>query len=258
MPFALLYSRPGDGETTTLVTSTGLASDCPLLATWTRDQGHSCWPLAEAHCLQKPLLVSDLAERFGNLTIGYWPEPVSQAVILPATVAGQNGLELSLVLGVNPRKGFDAEYQRFFDAVVAHVGSILGSARAHEQVEIVLTSITDGFAVLDKRWRYTYFSDQAVEITGMKSEDLIGKCVWDVFPEAKGTQFYECYHRAPVKSSSWLTTIRDSPNRFASVIHSRWFEPINSAPASINRPGIKSVEVCTRPPILSRASNMVT
>jgi PAS domain S-box-containing protein len=196
LPFALLYSRPGDGETTTLVTSTGLASDCPLLATWTRDQGHSCWPLAEANCLQKPLLVSDLAERFGNLTIGYWPEPVSQAVILPATVAGQNGLELSLVLGVNPRKGFDAEYQRFFDAVVAHVGSILGSARAHEQVEIVLTSITDGFAVLDKRWRYTYFSDQAVEITGMKSEDLIGKCVWDVFPEAKGTQFYECYHRA--------------------------------------------------------------
>ncbi len=196
IPFALLYSRPGDGDTTTLVTSTGVALDDPMSAARSSDPGQSGWPLAEVHRLQKPLLVKDVADRFGKLVIGYWPEPVTQAVILPATVSGQNGPEISLVLGVNPRKAFDAEYQRFFDLVIAHVTGILGSARAHEQLEIVLKSITDGFAVLDKNWRYTYFSDQAVKIIGMRAEDLIGKCVWDVFPEAKGTRFYEGYHRA--------------------------------------------------------------
>ena len=196
IPFALLYSRPRDGTITTLVTSTGVAKDCPMLETGTGEEDLSCWPLAEAHRVQKPVLVNDLAERFGQLTTGFWPEPVSQAVILPATVPGQNGPELSLVLGVNPRKAFDAEYQVFVDLVIGHVASILGSARAHEQLEVVLKSITDGFAVLDKNWRYTYFSDQAVKIIGMRAEDLIGKCVWDLFPEAKGTQFYEGYHRA--------------------------------------------------------------
>jgi PAS domain S-box-containing protein len=196
IPFALLYSRPGDGSTTTLVFSTGLAPDNPLLAAWNSEPAQSTWPLDEAHRLQKPLLVKDLADRFGKLVTGCWPEPVSHAVILPATVPGHNGAELSLILGINPRKAFDAEYQRFLDLVIAHVTSILGSARAHEQLEIVLKSITDGFAVLDKNWKYTYFSDQAVKIVGKRAEDLLGKCIWEVFPDARGTPFYENYHRA--------------------------------------------------------------
>ena len=196
IPFALLYSRPGDGSTTTLVFSTGLNPDNSLLAAWCSEHAQSGWPLDEAHRLQKPLLVKDLADRFGKLVTGYWPEPVSQAVILPAPVPGHNGAELSLILGINPRKAFDAEYQRFLDLVIAHVTSILGSARAHEQLEIVLKSITDGFAVLDKNWKYTYFSDQAVKIVGKRAEDLIGKCIWEVFPDARGTPFYENYHRA--------------------------------------------------------------
>jgi len=31
---------------------------------------------------------------------------------------------------------------------------------------------------------------------GMRREDLIGACIWEVFPHAKGTRFYEEYHRA--------------------------------------------------------------
>jgi PAS domain S-box-containing protein len=50
--------------------------------------------------------------------------------------------------------------------------------------------------VFDKDWRYTYLSERAARILGKKPEELLGCCVWDVFPKAKGTKFYESHHRA--------------------------------------------------------------
>jgi PAS domain S-box-containing protein len=66
----------------------------------------------------------------------------------------------------------------------------------HQRLETVLASITDGLAVLDKNWRYTYFSEQAARIIGMRADELLGRCVWDLFPAAEGTKFSESYHRA--------------------------------------------------------------
>ena len=60
----------------------------------------------------------------------------------------------------------------------------------------VLDSITDGLLVLDKNWRYTYFSEHGARMIGMRTEDLIGGCVWDLFPHAQETKFWEGYHRA--------------------------------------------------------------
>jgi PAS domain S-box-containing protein len=68
--------------------------------------------------------------------------------------------------------------------------------RTHDQLQTVMSSITDGLAVLDKQWRYTYVSDQAARIIGMRPEQLLGGCVWELFPKAKGTKFHEGYHRA--------------------------------------------------------------
>jgi PAS domain S-box-containing protein len=67
---------------------------------------------------------------------------------------------------------------------------------AHQKLETTLDSITDGLLVLDHDWRYTYVSDTGAKLVGMRPEDLIGKCVWDLFPYAKDTRFYECYHMA--------------------------------------------------------------
>jgi PAS domain S-box-containing protein len=68
--------------------------------------------------------------------------------------------------------------------------------QAHDKLQSVLSSITDGLAVLDKNWRYTYFSEQGARIIGVRREQLLGECVWEMFPHAQGTKFYEEYHRA--------------------------------------------------------------
>ena len=68
--------------------------------------------------------------------------------------------------------------------------------QAHHKLQSVLNSITDGLAVLDKNWQYTYFSEQGARIIGMRQKQLLGECVWEMFPHAQGTKFYEEYHRA--------------------------------------------------------------
>jgi PAS domain S-box-containing protein len=65
-----------------------------------------------------------------------------------------------------------------------------------DKLLVTLDAITDGVLTLDRDWRYTYFSEKGARAIGMRAEELIGACVWDVFPHAEGTSFYEGYHRA--------------------------------------------------------------
>ena len=68
--------------------------------------------------------------------------------------------------------------------------------RAHRELQNVIDSISDGLLVLDRNWLFTFFSENGARMIGMRREDLIGGCIWDVFPYAEGTKFYEGYHRA--------------------------------------------------------------
>ncbi len=67
---------------------------------------------------------------------------------------------------------------------------------ANEKLQAVLNSITDGLALLDKNWCYTYINQQGAQLIGMCPEGLIGNNVWQLFPHAQGTKFHEFYHRA--------------------------------------------------------------
>ena len=67
---------------------------------------------------------------------------------------------------------------------------------AHDSLQRVLGSITDGMAVLDSEWRYTYFSETGARMLGVRSEDMLGRCVWDLFAQADQLAFGREYRRA--------------------------------------------------------------
>ncbi len=67
---------------------------------------------------------------------------------------------------------------------------------AEANLERVLASINDQFLMLDREWRYIYVNDRVVEAVGKGKEDLLGKCIWDVFPETLESEFYIEVHRA--------------------------------------------------------------
>lgn len=60
----------------------------------------------------------------------------------------------------------------------------------------ILDRISDGVLSLDKDLYYTYANKKITELTGIPNEELIGRYIWDVFPEVVGTQTYHAINRA--------------------------------------------------------------
>jgi len=67
---------------------------------------------------------------------------------------------------------------------------------ANERITNVLERITDAFFAVDSRWRFTYLNRQAERILHRRREELLGQSLWDAFPDAVGSRFYEKYHEA--------------------------------------------------------------
>ncbi|MBE9208268.1 PAS domain S-box protein [Nostoc sp. LEGE 06077] len=60
----------------------------------------------------------------------------------------------------------------------------------------ILETVTDAFVALDCNWCYTYVNQRAGQIFNRRPEDLIGKNIWEEFPEAIGEKFYHAYYQA--------------------------------------------------------------
>ncbi|CAN5892552.1 hypothetical protein BH18ACT11_BH18ACT11_28830 [soil metagenome] len=73
---------------------------------------------------------------------------------------------------------------------------------ATERITNVLERITDAFFAVDSQWRFTYLNRQAERILQRRREELLGKSLWDEFPDAVGSRFYEKYHEAVESGTS--------------------------------------------------------
>lgn len=64
-----------------------------------------------------------------------------------------------------------------------------------ERLNEILRSITDGFYAIDENWNFTFFNKEAENLLKRQSRDLIGKNIWEEFPEAKGTDLQTLYEQ---------------------------------------------------------------
>src|SRR5918992_598196 len=66
----------------------------------------------------------------------------------------------------------------------------------------IFESITDEFAAFDREWRYTYINERALHVIRrakgeeLTREDLVGRSIWEIYPEALSTVFYQKYYEA--------------------------------------------------------------
>ncbi|MEF8865192.1 MAG: ATP-binding protein [Salinibacter sp.] len=87
------------------------------------------------------------------------------------------------------------------ELTLRHYASGLDASRqAHretsEQRRRILESITDAFMALDEDWTLTYVNAQAEALLERPREELVGRCVWDEFPDAVGSTFQDKYETA--------------------------------------------------------------
>ncbi len=75
-------------------------------------------------------------------------------------------------------------------------GALTTSRRAERRISSILESITDAFYSVDTQWRYTYLNHQCEAYYGKPRSELLGRVIWDVFPQLLGTEVERVYRRA--------------------------------------------------------------
>ena len=68
--------------------------------------------------------------------------------------------------------------------------------QAERRIENILESFSDAFFTADRDWRFTYINRHAEQILGRPAAELLGKNMWEEFPEAVGTDIYDHYQKA--------------------------------------------------------------
>ena len=63
----------------------------------------------------------------------------------------------------------------------------------------ILEGISGGFFALDNEFRFTYWNRAAEIGTGLKKEDVLGKNVFEIFPNARDAELGEKYKLAMEK-----------------------------------------------------------
>jgi PAS domain S-box-containing protein len=68
--------------------------------------------------------------------------------------------------------------------------------KAFEEKNVILESIGDAFYAVDRDWIVTYWNKQAEILLKCPKEKILGKYVWDVFPDVVDTLFHKSYQKA--------------------------------------------------------------
>jgi PAS domain S-box-containing protein len=111
------------------------------------------------------------------------------ACVVTARVAGFSASLLSIALGAVAFQYFLSGWTSGASLLTFLVASVLSCAvtaslrttRIH--LARVLDSISDAFAIIDRKWRIQFVNRRAAEILKRPADDLIGRHLFDVFPE---------------------------------------------------------------------------
>ncbi|HEY9219020.1 MAG TPA: PAS domain-containing protein, partial [Phenylobacterium sp.] len=81
----------------------------------------------------------------------------------------------------------------------------------------LLETMSDGFYALGPDWRFTYVNPHVEAISGRSRAELLGRNVWEVFPHAVGSEFWQA-HQDVMASRQPLQTV------VLSVAVGRWVD----------------------------------
>jgi PAS domain S-box-containing protein len=82
--------------------------------------------------------------------------------------------------------------------LVGLILSVLNEAlrRGRRRFDVLLESMSDGFVVLDRRWRYTYVNPRAAAIARRQPHEMLGHSLWELSPNLVGSAFDREAHEA--------------------------------------------------------------
>jgi PAS domain S-box-containing protein len=83
----------------------------------------------------------------------------------------------------------------YFKDVTQKINQEQEVKEARKKVDDILNSIQDAFFAVDKDWNVTYWNQEAEKYLGVTREMVMGKNLWESFPEAVSLAFYDKYNQ---------------------------------------------------------------
>ena len=77
-------------------------------------------------------------------------------------------------------------------ALIAH-RNITEEEQQRQEIYNILEIMTDAFYTIDHEWRFIYINDQAAKLLRRTRHDILGKIMWEEFPESVDTEIYPTY-----------------------------------------------------------------
>ncbi|MDM9382318.1 PAS domain S-box protein [Chlorogloeopsis sp. ULAP01] len=77
-------------------------------------------------------------------------------------------------------------------------------APGDRKVVDIIESISDAFIAFDREWRYTYVNQEAVRLLKKSKEELIGQCIWELFPDLCGTKMEQMLKKAVDEQTAFV------------------------------------------------------
>lgn len=71
-----------------------------------------------------------------------------------------------------------------------------------QKVDTIIEGITEGFYQLDREWRFVAVNRVAEQILGVSREHLLGKCLWELFPDTPDYNYPTAYRKAMAENIS--------------------------------------------------------
>ena len=140
-------------------------------------------------------------ERYGSLVRGELPNYsrekrcvgkdgslvwIDLAASLQRDPAGRPAYVIAIVQDISERKRLQEQLQEAKESAEA----------SHDRMTGILESITDAFFSLDLEWRFTYINAQAEVLLRRSRDELLGRILWEEFPEVIGSTFERTHHEA--------------------------------------------------------------
>ena len=228
VPFALIYLLDPSQSKFNFQCAVRVLSDHRAVCSEIPMGHHSenVWPLAQALNAKKPVVITNLEERFGRFSGGRWPEPPQSAVVLPIPGADTDHPIGALVLGVNPRRALDDDYEGFFQLVAGQFATAFSNAQSYERER----QRAEALAELD-RAKTAFFSNVSHEfrtpLTLMLGplEEMLNRS--EAVPQEAHEQL-EVVHRNSLRLLKLVNTLLDFSRIEAGRIQAS-FEPADLA-----------------------------
>ena len=138
-----------------------------------------------------PVVVAALAGglRLGLLTTAIGCT-VGAALFIPHAIEAMDWLRIGLFLGAGTFVSWVVTVSRLgwqrADETQRESDERLRAE--HERTVRILESIGDAFYALDANFRFTYVNGKAEQLWGKRREELLGRTLWDEFPQAVGSE----------------------------------------------------------------------